>query len=169
MPQTRPLALRTAVRSRSPTSLLPRSSASPVLVSVVTHASGSASNALASRGAPLSEAGKSLGCVLAFGLISAPPTEPPSLLGPFDEGRTTAMGQHGQDIWLKKRNLQKLSTWWFADWNLGRDALAITAMSKSRRHGFAAYQYTPDSFTDDFDPMRAEHLIPLAVCWTNFV
>jgi nucleoside-diphosphate-sugar epimerase len=95
-----------------------------------------------------------------FGLAPLPPTSPPS---PLEVSMVDA-----QDLWsrivdhyrLKERDIQKLTTWWFADWDLGRDVSAITDMSKSRRHGFTGYQYTPDSFFSVFDEMRAEGLIP---------
>ena len=95
-----------------------------------------------------------------FDLESLPPTNPPFLL-------QTSMA-NAQQRWsaivrkydLAESDITRLSTWWFADWDLGRDALAITDMSKSRRHGFKEYQYTVDSFTDVFDQMRGQRLIP---------
>ena len=95
-----------------------------------------------------------------FGLVPLPPTNPPSLLEVSMADAqvlwTVIVDRYG----LKESDLQELTTWWFADWDLGRDVPAITDMSKSRRHGFTGYQYTPDSFFTVFDEMRSNGLIP---------
>ena len=95
-----------------------------------------------------------------FGLTPLPPTSPPSLLEVSMAGAQDLWGQIVDRYKLKEPDIKKLTTWWFADWDLGRDVSAITDMSKSRRHGFTGYQYTPDSFFSVFDEMRAEGLIP---------
>ncbi len=61
---------------------------------------------------------------------------------------------------LTESNIERLSTWWFADWDLRRQASGLTDMSKSRRLGFTAYQETPDSFFHVFDQLRDNRLIP---------
>jgi len=43
---------------------------------------------------------------------------------------------------------------------LDRPLETVTDMSKSRLGGFTGYQYTPHSFFDLFERLRAEHIIP---------
>lgn len=72
------------------------------------------------------------------------------------------------DLWqtiTRRYNLQnigfgKLVSAWHTDADLGRPIESVTDMSKSRRARFLDYQYTPDSFFDVFERLRAEHIIP---------
>lgn len=65
-------------------------------------------------------------------------------------------GRHG----LKETQMGCLAPAWHTDADLGRPVECVTDMSKSRRGGFTAYQYTSDSFFDLFTRLRAEKLIP---------
>jgi hypothetical protein len=49
---------------------------------------------------------------------------------------------------------------WHTDADLGRPVEVFTDMTKSRRLGFLDYQPTADSFTELFDRLRAERVIP---------
>ena len=61
---------------------------------------------------------------------------------------------------LAVRDLNRLSSPWHTDADLGRPIEVVTDMSKSRRLGFTAYQPTDDAFFDLFTRLRAERLIP---------
>ncbi|MDW9379282.1 SDR family oxidoreductase [Chryseobacterium sp. JV558] len=61
---------------------------------------------------------------------------------------------------LKEKNLDRLSSAWHTDLDLGRPLEVMCDMSKSRKLGFTAYVSTEDSFTDVFKRLRAENMIP---------
>lgn len=61
---------------------------------------------------------------------------------------------------LVESHLNRLSSPWHTDADLGRPIEVITDMSKSRRLGFTAYQPTDDAFFDLCSRLRAERLIP---------
>ncbi|MGM1056467.1 MAG: SDR family oxidoreductase [Bacteroidota bacterium] len=61
---------------------------------------------------------------------------------------------------LKERNLSELASAWHTDLDLSRPVEIMTDMSKSRKLGFKTYKSTIDSFTDLFDELRTENLIP---------
>lgn len=61
---------------------------------------------------------------------------------------------------LKEARISHLTSAWHTDADLGLPIENITDMSKSRKLGFTAYQYSPDSFIDLFTRLRAERLIP---------
>lgn len=54
----------------------------------------------------------------------------------------------------------RLASWWHTDGDLGRNIEVLTDMSKSREAGFPGYRRTDRAFTDLFDRLRREHLIP---------
>jgi hypothetical protein len=56
--------------------------------------------------------------------------------------------------------LGRLTSAWHTDADLGRPMKVMADMSHSRRLGFTDYQITLDSFTDLFDRLRRERLIP---------
>jgi nucleoside-diphosphate-sugar epimerase len=64
--------------------------------------------------------------------------------------------QHG----LVERDINRLASWWHTDADLGRPMEVVTDMTKSRKAGFLDYQSTVDSFTELFDRLRAERIIP---------
>jgi nucleoside-diphosphate-sugar epimerase len=53
-----------------------------------------------------------------------------------------------------------LASWWHTDADLGRTVETFTDMGRSRRLGFAGVQDTQSSFTDLFDRLRAERIVP---------
>ncbi|WP_246289586.1 hypothetical protein [Hymenobacter terrestris] len=61
---------------------------------------------------------------------------------------------------LAEDDLSRLASPWHTDLDLGRPIEVMTDMSKSRRHGFLAYQTTEDSFFDLFAQLRTDRLIP---------
>ncbi|RZF65065.1 SDR family oxidoreductase [Sphingomonas populi] len=61
---------------------------------------------------------------------------------------------------LAEPDLARLASPWHTDADLGRPVEVVTDMSKSRRLGFTGYQPTDDAFTDLFEQLRAERLIP---------
>ena len=56
----------------------------------------------------------------------------------------------------------RLASWWHTDGDLGRNIEVVTDMSKSREAGFLGYRRTDRAFTDLFDRLRRERLIPSA-------
>ncbi|MEJ5105641.1 SDR family oxidoreductase [Chryseobacterium sp. MYb328] len=61
---------------------------------------------------------------------------------------------------LKENRLSRLSSAWHTDLDLGRPLEVMCDMSKSRNLGFTAYKSTEDSFTEVFERLRAENIIP---------
>lgn len=61
---------------------------------------------------------------------------------------------------LKEEKLSQLASAWHTDLDLSRPMEIMTDMSKSRKLGFKTYKPTLDSFTELFEELRAEHLIP---------
>jgi hypothetical protein len=56
--------------------------------------------------------------------------------------------------------LNTLASWWHTDADLGRELETFTDMTKSREFGFNDLQVTERSFTDLFQRLRAEKIIP---------
>lgn len=61
---------------------------------------------------------------------------------------------------LQKNALNTVASWWHSDADLGRTIENFTDMTKSRDLGFLAYQNSVRSFTDAFDRLRANKIIP---------
>lgn len=61
---------------------------------------------------------------------------------------------------LKESDVNRLASWWHTDADLGRPMEAFTDMSKSRKAGFTGYRSTLDSFTQLFDKLKSENIIP---------
>jgi len=61
---------------------------------------------------------------------------------------------------LKPNRISDLASFWHSDADLGREIECITDMRNSRVLGFSAYQETLSSFTDVFDRLRKERIIP---------
>ncbi|MDV7695936.1 SDR family oxidoreductase [Chryseobacterium soli] len=76
--------------------------------------------------------------------------------------------ENDQHIWtqivqkygLKESNLDRLASAWHTDLDLGRPLEVMVDMSKSRKLGFTEYQNTEDSFTELFEKLKTEKLIP---------
>ncbi|SMC36344.1 SDR family oxidoreductase [Chryseobacterium sp. YR221] len=61
---------------------------------------------------------------------------------------------------LKENHLNKLSSAWHTDLDLGRPLEVMCDMSKSRKLGFTAFKSTEDSFAEVFEKLKAERMIP---------
>ena len=61
----------------------------------------------------------------------------------------------------------RLASWWHTDGDLGRDIEVITDMSKSREAGFVGYRRTERAFTELFNRLRSERLIPAATAQSS--
>ncbi len=61
---------------------------------------------------------------------------------------------------LAEDDLNVLASAWHTDADLGRPVEVVTDMSKSRRLGFLDYQDSTQSFTDAFDRLRADRIVP---------
>lgn len=96
----------------------------------------------------------------ALGVPAAPyPGSPTPLAG--------RMG-HADEVWaklVKEHDLVpyracELASWWHTDADLGRQVETFADMTKSRALGFADYQDSTRSFTDLFDQLRDQRVIP---------
>lgn len=61
---------------------------------------------------------------------------------------------------LREPDISKLVSWWHTDADLGRPMEAFTDMSKSRKAGFSGYCSSLDAFTQLFDRLKQERIIP---------
>jgi nucleoside-diphosphate-sugar epimerase len=61
---------------------------------------------------------------------------------------------------LKEENLNRLSSAWHTDLDLGRPLEVMCDMTNSRNLGFGEYQNTERSFIDVFEKLKAEKMIP---------
>lgn len=76
--------------------------------------------------------------------------------------------ENDQEIWkniaqkyqLKEENLNRLSSAWHTDLDLGRPLEVMCDMTNSRNLGFSEYQNTERSFLDVFEKLKAERIIP---------
>lgn len=96
----------------------------------------------------------------ALGVAAAPYPGSPSPLA-------DRMG-HADEVWarlVKEHDLtpyraSELASWWHTDADLGRQVETFADMSKSRAAGFLDFRDSTRSFTDLFDVLRAERIIP---------
>ncbi|WP_312076740.1 SDR family oxidoreductase [Chryseobacterium sp.] len=76
--------------------------------------------------------------------------------------------QNNYEIWkqmvekygLNEENLDRLSSAWHTDLDLGRPLEVMTDMKNSRKSGFTEFQSTEESFLDLFKKLKEEKLIP---------
>lgn len=76
--------------------------------------------------------------------------------------------QNDKELWetiaekynLKENNLSRIASAWHTDLDLGRPIEVMTDMAKSRKRGFTTFQSTIDSFTDLFEKLKVEKIIP---------
>jgi hypothetical protein len=61
---------------------------------------------------------------------------------------------------LKPNELSRVASFWHTDADLGRQVETFNDMGRSRKLGFLDYQDTTESFTDAFDRLRADRIIP---------
>ena len=75
---------------------------------------------------------------------------------------------HADDVWaklveqhgLQAHSASELASWWHTDADLGREVETFASMNKSRGLGFVDQQDSLRSFTDLFDRLRIERIIP---------
>lgn len=76
--------------------------------------------------------------------------------------------KNDQEIWkaitkkynLKEHKLDRLSSAWHTDLDLGRPLEVMCDMSGSRKLGFSSFKSTEDSFIEVFERLRSENIIP---------
>ncbi|MGO6694391.1 SDR family oxidoreductase [Rhizobium johnstonii] len=61
---------------------------------------------------------------------------------------------------LQPNALSHVASFWHSDADLGRQVETFNDMGRSRKLGFMEYQDTTQSFTDAFDRLRADRIIP---------
>ena len=61
---------------------------------------------------------------------------------------------------LRDNPLKRVASWWHTDADLGREVETFNDMTKSRKLGFLDYQDTVASFTDAFDRLRHDRIVP---------
>ena len=61
---------------------------------------------------------------------------------------------------LRPTTLEEVAPWWHVDLDLGRTMETLADMSLSRERGFTGFQRSSLSFTDLFDRLRRERIIP---------
>ncbi|MBW8685230.1 SDR family oxidoreductase [Chitinophaga rhizophila] len=80
------------------------------------------------------------------------------------DGRLSAYSSIWKDIAaehaLIQPDMNKLTSAWHTDLDLGRPIEVMTDMSKSRKAGFTGYKSTRDSFFELFEQLRQERIIP---------
>jgi nucleoside-diphosphate-sugar epimerase len=73
-----------------------------------------------------------------------------------DAAWATLAQNHG----LAETDLTRVASWWHTDADLGRDIEVVADMGKSRIAGYTGFRRTEDAFTDLFDLLRSERVIP---------
>lgn len=95
-----------------------------------------------------------------FGVVPAGFEGAPRPLEVQMEGMEGTWAEMARRHALAEPDLSRVSSWWHADGDLGRNIEVLADMSKSRLAGFTGYRRTLDSFTELFDRFRADRLIP---------
>jgi nucleoside-diphosphate-sugar epimerase len=95
-----------------------------------------------------------------FDLTPAPFTETRHTLEQQLFGAESAWSELARKYQLADPDLNKLTSAWHTDADLGRPIEVLTDMTKSRKLGFCEYQSTLESFTELFDRLRNARLIP---------
>ena len=95
-----------------------------------------------------------------FGVKSqGPPPEPAPLEGRMG-GAAEAWKAIAAEHQLVEPDVNKLVSWWHTDGDLGRTIECVNDMTQGRLLNFTAYQPTLASFTDLFDLLKEERIIP---------
>ncbi len=84
------------------------------------------------------------------------PTPLEGRMGDADEVWAQLVSRYG----LVDYRATDLASWWHTDADLGRQLETVADMTKSRAFGFLEYQDSRQSFTDLFDQLRSEKIIP---------
>jgi nucleoside-diphosphate-sugar epimerase len=95
-----------------------------------------------------------------FGVEAAPPPDPIAPLEPRMQGIAPVWRQLAERHNLVEPDVDRLVSWWHTDGDLGRQLECVNDMTRSRVLGFHRYQPTLNSFTDLFDRLRSERIIP---------
>ena len=95
-----------------------------------------------------------------FGVEAAPPPDPIAPLEPRMKNIGPVWQQLAERHNLTEPNVDRLASWWHTDGDLGRELECVNDMTKSRVLGFHNYQPTLASFTELFDRLRRERIIP---------
>lgn len=95
-----------------------------------------------------------------FGIDPAPYPGKPTPLVTQMAGDAGPWAQLARTHGLVEPDLARLTSTWHTDADLGRPMEVMADMARSRRLGFTDYRPTPDSFTDLFDRLRHNRLIP---------
>jgi hypothetical protein len=61
---------------------------------------------------------------------------------------------------LAANPISRVASFWHSDADLSREVETFNDMGRSRKLGFLDYQDTEKSFTDAFDRLRADRIIP---------
>jgi nucleoside-diphosphate-sugar epimerase len=95
-----------------------------------------------------------------FGVEAAPPPDPIAPLEPRMKNIAPVWQHLAERHNLIEPNVDHLASWWHTDGDLGRELECVNDMTRSRALGFHEYQPTLASFTDLFDRLRHERIIP---------
>ena len=95
-----------------------------------------------------------------FGLEAAPYSGKPD---PLDEQMADAgpiWDELAKTHGLQPNALSRVASFWHSDADLGRQVETFNDMGRSRKLGFLDYQDSTQSFTDAFDRLRADRIVP---------
>jgi nucleoside-diphosphate-sugar epimerase len=95
-----------------------------------------------------------------FGVEAAPPPDPIAPLESRMKPVAPVWRQLAERHKLIEPDVDRLASWWHTDGDLGRELECVNDMARSRSLGFHEYQSTLASFTELFDRLRAERIIP---------
>ena len=95
-----------------------------------------------------------------FGVSPAPFPDQPAPLATQLADAAPIWRKIAEKSRLAEPNLERLTSAWHTDADLGRPIEVVTDMSKSRKLGFLEYRATDESFFTLFARLRADRLIP---------
>ena len=95
-----------------------------------------------------------------FGLEAAPYSGVPTPLEEQMAGAAPIWDEMVKKFDLQPNALSRVASFWHSDADLGRQIETFNDMGRSRKLGFLDYQDTTSSFTDAFDRLRADRIIP---------
>lgn len=95
-----------------------------------------------------------------FGLEAADYPGAPSPLEDQMKDASATWDEIVQKYGLQPNKLSHVASFWHSDADLGRQIETFNDMGRSRKLGFLEYQETLQSFTDAFDRLRADRIIP---------
>jgi hypothetical protein len=61
---------------------------------------------------------------------------------------------------LREADLDRVASWWHTDADLGRDMECLTDLTRSRAAGFTSYRSTLTSFSELFDRLETDGVVP---------